>query len=312
MSSQIFKSPIPYIALILAHLIWGATFVVAKITLQEFPPSSLAFLRFSLACLLLAPFLWAQRKKISIKKEDLPKLLAIGIFIITLNITFFFEGITRTTAINAAALTMIIPISSVLLGWLYLKEKIYLINLFGVLMGFMGALVIIGLPQIISGTYSSEVVLGNVLIILAALSFVLGAVFSEQMLKKYSTLTITAIAFLTGAVTFFIPAASEYIQNPIWPENITELGILGLLYMTMLSSISAYFLFEWGLARTNLIRADLLQYIEPFVATLLAATILAERVSASFLIGAFLIAIGVYLGTLAKEIHHRHHKPHRI
>lgn len=286
--------------------------MVAKITLQEFPPSSLAFLRFSLACLLLAPFVWAQRKKINIKKEDLPRLLAIGIFIITLNITFFFEGIVRTTAINASALTMIIPISSVLLGWLYLKEKIYLINLLGVLGGLMGALVIIGLPQIISGSYSAEMVFGNILIILAALSFVLGAVFSEQMLKKYSTLTVTAIAFLTGAVTFFIPAASEYIQNPGWSENITILGILGLLYMTMLSSISAYFLFEWGLAKTNVVRADLFQYIEPFIAAALAVLILGERISLSFLIGATLIAAGVYLGTLAKEIHHRHRKAHRI
>ena len=192
MSSQILIKPLPYIALVLAHLIWGATFVVAKITLQEFPPSSLAFLRFSLACLLLAPFVWAQRKKISIKKEDLPKLLAIGIFIITLNITFFFEGIVRTTAISASALTLIIPISSVLLGWIILREKIYLVNLLGVFLGLTGALVIIGLPKIITGNYSPTEMLGNVLIILAALSFVIGAVIYQQMLKKYSTLTVTS------------------------------------------------------------------------------------------------------------------------
>ena len=312
MSSQILIKPLPYIALVLAHLIWGATFVVAKITLQEFPPSSLAFLRFSLACLLLAPFVWAQRKKISIKKEDLPKLLAIGIFIITLNITFFFEGIVRTTAISASALTLIIPISSVLLGWIILREKIYLVNLLGVFLGLTGALVIIGLPKIITGNYSPTEMLGNVLIILAALSFVIGAVISQQMLKKYSTLTVTAIAFLTGAVTFSIPAAMEYFKNPSWPSNITALGVVGLLYMTMLSSISAYFLFEWGLSRTNIVKADLFQYIEPFIAGILAVTILSERISLSFLIGSLLIAIGVYFGTLAKESHHRHHKAHRI
>ena len=49
MTSQILKKPIPYLALILAHLIWGINFIVAKITLQEFPPMSLAFLRFALA-----------------------------------------------------------------------------------------------------------------------------------------------------------------------------------------------------------------------------------------------------------------------
>src|SRR3989338_3836112 len=135
MSSQILRQPIPYLALIIAHLIWGANFVVAKITLQEFPPMTLALLRFAFASLFLAPFFFAESKKIKINEVHLPKLVAIGVLIITLNITFFFEGIKRTTAINASILTLIIPMLSVLLGWWFLKEKIYLINLVGVGLG---------------------------------------------------------------------------------------------------------------------------------------------------------------------------------
>lgn len=312
MSSQVLSKPLPYLALILAHLIWGANFVVAKVTLQEFPSNSLAFLRFGLACLLLAPFVWAQRKKTKIDRVDLPKLVAVGVLIITLNIAFFFEGIQKTTAISASALTLIIPMLSVLLGWLFLKEKIYLINLLGVVLGLLGALIIIGLPQIILGNFSTQVILGNILIILASVVFVIGALFSQQLLKKYPTLIVTAIAFLVGTITFFIPALKDYIQNPSWMSNITFLGVLGLVYMTMLSSISAYFLFEWGLSKTDIVKADLFQYLEPFVATALAVTILGERISLSFITGAILISAGVYLGTLAKEIHHRHHKAHRI
>lgn len=311
MASGILTKPIPYIALILAHVIWGANFVVAKVTLEEFPPSSLAFLRFGLACLFLAPFVFIQRKKIKIEVKHLPKLIAIGILMITLNITFFFEGIIRTTAINASVLTLIIPMLSVLSGWLFLKEKIYLLNLGGVLLGLLGALIVIGLPQIITGNFSSTTLLGNILIILASISFVIGAVFSQQLLKKYSTLIITAVAFLVGTLTFIIPAVREYIQNPSWTNNITILGFLGLIYMTILSSISAYFLFEWGLSKTDIVKADLFQYIEPFIATSLAVVILGERISASFLLGSLLIAVGVFLGTLSKEIQHRYHKAHR-
>lgn len=312
MSSQIIKKPIPYIALILAHLIWGANFVVAKVTLQEFPPMSLALLRFAFASLLLAPFFIAETKKVKIDKNDLPKLIAIGILMITLNITFFFEGIKRTSAIDASFLTLLIPMLSVLLGWWFLKEKVYLINLFGILLGFIGALVIVGLPQIITGTVSAKILVGNVLIILASISWVMGATISKKVLRKYSSLVTTAIAFLVGTITFFIPASFEYIQNPNWVNQITILGILGLIFMTLLSSISAYFLFEWGLSHTSITIADLFQYIEPFVATIFAVTLLGENVSISFLIGASLIAIGAYLGTLAKEAHHRHHKAHRV
>ncbi len=272
---------------------------------------TLALLRFAIASLLLAPFFLAETKKVKIDKKDLPKLIAIGVFIISFNITFFFEGIKRTTAINASILSLIIPMLAVLLGWWFLKEKIRLINLLGVVLGFLGALIVIGLPQMVNGNTSLQTLMGNILIILASTSWVIGAVISKSILKKYSSLTITAIAFLVGTISFFIPAAIEYIQNPAWTAQVTIIGILGLAYMAFLSSVSAYFLFEWGLSKTSVIAADLFQYIEPFAATILAITILNEKMSTFFLAGASLIAIGVYLGTLAKEAHHRH-KAHRV
>jgi len=206
---------------------------------------------------------------------------------------------------------MIIPILSVLFGWWFLKEKILLINLLGISLAFGGTIIILGLPQLIMGNLTPQMLTGNFLIILASISWVGGAIISKQLLIKYSSLVITAVSFMVGTVTMVIPASYEYIQNPGWPSSITMLGILGLTYMTLLSSISAYFLFEWGLSKTSVVIADLFYYIEPFIATILAVAILGEKISKSFLFGAVLMAVGVYLGTLAKERYHRH-KQHRI
>jgi len=301
-NSQILTKPWPYLALILAHIIWGANFAVAKVTLQEIPPSTLAFFRFALASLLLAPFFLAETKKIKIKTADLPKLVLVGILMVTLNITFFFAGIEKTTVINASVLTLIIPMLSVILSWWFLKEHIFIVNLIGIILGLVGAMVIVGFPEVTSQT---STLIGNILIVLAAISWVVGALVSRKLLKTYSSLEVTAIIFMVGTVTFFVPAAIEYIKNPAWVGNITSLGILGLVYMTLLSSVSAYFLFEWGLSRTSVITADLFQYIEPFVATIVAILVLGEFISMPFAIGAVLIIIGVYLGTFAKQIHHR-------
>lgn len=286
--------------------------MVAKVTLQEFPPMSLALLRFALASLFLAPFFLAQTKTVKIDKKDLPSLVGVGVFIIALNIAFFFEGIKRTSAIDASVLTLIIPIISVLIGWIYFKEKIYLVNLMGALSAFLGAAVVLGLPQFLTGTLSSQIVLGNGLIILASFSWVTGAVFSKKMLQKYPSLTVTAVAFMVGTVVMIIPAALEYVNNPSWPGEVTILGILGLTYMTLLSSISAYFLFEWSLAYLSLASSSLLQYIEPLVATVLAVLLLGEQITATFVIGSILIILGVHLGTLGRKPHHLKLKTHRI
>lgn len=312
MSSQILKTPLPYIALIIAHLIWGANFVVAKVTLTEFPPMSLAFLRFALASLLLAPFLYAETKKVTIDKKDLPQFILTAILIISLNITFFFEGIKRTSAINASVLTLIIPILSVILGWFFLKEKVGILNLLGIFTAFLGTLIIIGIPEMLLGNFPPREIIGNILILSASITWVWGSIVAKRLLQKYPSQIVTTFAFLVGTLTFFPPAAVEYIQNPGWPNHISVIGIFGLIYMTLLSSISAYFLFEWGLSKTSVISANLIHYIEPFAASILAVLILSENITIEFIMGTILIISGVYLGTMFMGAHHRSHKLHRV
>lgn len=311
MSSDILKKSWPYLAIIVAHIIWGINFVVAKLTLGEFPPMSLAFLRFFLALLLLLPFLLTAKSKLNIKKEDLPGLFSIGVLMVGFNIAFFYLGIVKTTVTSASVLTMIIPVLSVFLAWAFLKEKIYLVNLAGIATGFLGAVLIIGFPALFLGDkLSKEVLIGNFLIILASLAWVAGAIVSKKMLQKYPTLTITTVAFLAGMIVFLIPALFEYLQNPLWVTQVTILGVLGLIFIATLSSVSAYFLFEWGLGKLGIIKADLFQYLEPLIATSLGVMILGEKLQPLFFLGALLIGVGVYWSTLGKT-HHKHHKAHR-
>ena len=246
MSSTIIKKGWPYLALVLAHAIWGVNFIIVKLTLQEIPPMTLAFFRFSLASLLLLPFLvisneppWtnicrifrflpkiqtSQKNSLDelegktekfIRKEDLPKIVIISILMVGLNIALFLTGISKTDVISASVLTMIIPVISVILGWSIMKEKIYVVNIFGILAGLIGAIAVLGIPLIpIGAGFGNNAMVGNFLIILSSISWVIGALLSKQILKKYSTLTITYMVFLIGAFIFLIPAINEFLQNP--------------------------------------------------------------------------------------------------
>ncbi len=301
------------LALILAHTIWGINFIVAKVTLQEIPPYSLSFLRFFLALILLLPFILIERKKMKFDLKDLPYLLLAGVFMTTFNIALFYEGIIRSNPIDASVLSMIVPIVSLLIGWSILKEKIFTVNLVGLGFGLIGSLIVLGVPQYLAGIgslNSSSNLFGNLLLILSAVFFVIGASISRFYLKKYSSLLITTGMFITAALVFLLPAINEYLKNPTWVNNVSGLGIFGLIYIVIASSISAFFLFEWGLMKLGVIKADLFQYIEPLIATSLAVIILGENLKYSLIIGGVLIGLGVYWGTKGKE-HHKLHKAHR-
>ena len=310
--AHIAKSSWPYLALLTAHLVWGVNFVAAKLTLTEIPAMSLAFSRFFIALLLLLPFLWVERKKIKVKLADLPLLFIAGSLTITLSITLFYAGISRTTATDASVLSLNVPILSVLIGWWILKEKVYIINLVGIVFALVGAILVIGLPSIlVSGKpLSSERLVGDLLIVLGGLSWVAGAILTKKLLKEYSSLSLTAILFLVGTVSFSYPALREYLADPQWIYKVTYIGFTGLAYIVVASSIAAFFLYEWGLHKAGIIKANLFQYIEPLIATTLAVFILSEDISYSFIIGSILIGLGVYWGTIGKKFHH-HHRAHR-
>ncbi len=307
------KAMLPFLALLVAHLIWGLNFVVVKVTLQEIPPMSLSFLRFFLASLFLIPFLLTEKTRIKVKsRADLPRIILVGTLMTTIHIGLFFEGILRTTVIQASALTITIPIISVLISWIFLKEKVYIVNIFGIILGLLGALVLIGVPlQFLGQSLEPETLIGNGLILLTCISWVIGAILSKPLLKKYSTLHLTTFIFVTGAISFAIPAMSDYLYNPGWVEKVSVLGILGVFYITLLSSISAYFLFEYGVGKVGVITADVFQYIQPVIAVLLSIFVLGEGLRGAYLYGIALIILGVYLGTYLKDAFHKHHRAHK-
>lgn len=313
MNSEIFKKPVFYLAIIAAHLIWGGNYVFAKITLTEIPVMSLGFLRYGLASLLIIPFLLSlEGKDKKIKFEHLPKLILGALLIACINIAFFYLGLKRTTAIDASVLELSIPIISVIAGWWFLKEKIFAANLVGIVISLLGALSIIGIPLLFLGNFSSKQLFGNLLILASAASFVSGSLIFKKMLKIYKPVVITAVTFLIATIAFALPAFMEYLANPNWVLKVSILGIFGLVYITVLSSICAYFLLLWGLNKIPLSHANMIQYLEPAVAATLAVPLLGERISFSFIIGTCLIVLGVYWGTLGKEEHHHpHHKHHR-
>lgn len=297
---------LPYFAIVAVNLIWGATPVIAKLGLEEFPAMTLAFLRFFLASLLLLPFVLTAKKGMRINRVDWPIIVGIGLALVTFHIFFFFEGLKRTEAIDASVLSLVVPIFSVLAGWWFLREKIYVINLFGVLMGILGALTIIGVPLLFLGDLTAQRLIGNVLVVLSGLMFVIGAVLSRKALKLYSPLTVIFYAFIIGAISFFPLMVIDYFRDPNWVYRVTLVGLSAVVFLTFLSSISAYFLYEWGIKRIGIIRADLIQYIQPAIAASLAVPLLGERISYSFVVGTCLIVLGVYWGTLGK-LDHGHH-----
>lgn len=281
------------LAFIIANIIWGFASPIFKLSLTNITPFILAFLRFSLASLILALFL---RKRVCLpvmEKHDLTYLIIYAITAITGNITFFFLGLQLTLAMNVPVIASSQPIMIFLFAYFFLREKFKKNKVIGMLVGTVGILAIVLEPIYYNGLDGNA--FGNFLIILATISGAVGMVVGREIFKKYDPIVLTFWAFAISAVSFLPPAITEYVQHPTIFQTLDSRGIVGIIFGSVFSSAFAYGLFSYGLSKIQASEASLFIYIDPIAGTILSYFMLHEPITSPFLIGALFIFAGIFI-----------------
>ncbi|OGG14643.1 hypothetical protein A2773_02550 [Candidatus Gottesmanbacteria bacterium RIFCSPHIGHO2_01_FULL_39_10] len=275
------------LALITANLIWGAASPIFKLSLENISPFLLAFIRFLGAALILLPFAFS---KLNINKRDIPKLVLLSLFGITLNISFFFLGLKLSPSINAPIIASSGPVLLYIFSIFILKEKTHPKVLVGLLVSLLGVLIIVGQPIIENGF--NVAIIGNLFFLLATVGTVGHAIVSKSILDRYEAVTITFWSFIIGSITFLPFAFIEIVNyNPL--PALDYRGILGIIFGIFLSSALAYLLYEWGIKKIEAQEVGIFTYIDPVIAIMIAVPLLGEVVTTIFLLGSILIFLGI-------------------
>lgn len=289
------------LALAGAAIIWGATAPIMKLTLKTVPLYSLAFIRFGMASLILLPTI---KNRLHVNKEDIPILILSAIFGVTFNISFFFWGVSLTTALNSGIIFAATPILTLFFAKLFLKEKTTNQLIWGSLLGILGISVIVGKNIATDGVSLSSY--GDLLILVALFSFTAYEILGKKLLEKYNFLTITFYTFTIGAISFMPAAAYELISEPNWYMRLNASSYLGIGYGIIFSSFLAYSLWDWGLSKSKAQNAGLFFYLDPISAIAFSVLLLSEKVTPVFIIGTILIFCSLFIaeGHLPGRHHH--------
>lgn len=282
------KSNLPYFAVAVACLIWGAASPVFKWSLTNIPPFTLAYLRFSLASLLLLPFAY---KRLHVDKGDIKTIIAIGFTGITLNISFFFLGLERTSSLNSSLIIASEPLFLITFSLIFLKEKIRRNIIFGMLVSLAGFFIVI--EKSLFGE-NHGTLLGDFFILLATLAYVTSTILSKEIFSKYEAITVTFWSFIVGTLSF-LPLLIYEAMHPLWLTGLKVNGLIGIAFGAVLSSAVAYYLYNWGIKRVDVSKSAVFNYLNPISGILLAIPLLGEKPSFFFIIGSLLVFLGVYV-----------------
>ncbi len=280
--------------MLLVFIILAATFtpIFAKLTVAEISPLSLGFFRFGLAAILFYITLKIRKQNLKFDNKDYPRLILLALLCIPLNQFFFLNGIKLSYASHSGIIYSLNPVYAYIIAVLLRYEKFNYSKLISILLTVAGICVIF-YEGLTSANVSSDVIKGDILLLLAVFTFSMYLTLGKNIIGKYGALKTSAFVFLVGSV-FYIPLFIYDLPN-FTLQNLSYKGIIGFIYLSVVVAYFAYFVWYYALRSIAVSKLTTLSNISPLLTVLFSIIFLSEHISVFFIIGSVITLLGVFV-----------------
>jgi len=284
---------LPYIEVFFAVVVWGASFIATKVALAYASPITIVWLRFAMGVVILGVAVVLRRQFTLPNKNEWGYFALLGFLGITFHQWLQSNALVTSEASTTAWIVATTPVFMALLGWLVLKEGLGWVTISGILLAFIGVLVVVSDGDITSISIREFGAPGDVLILISAVNWAVFSTLSRRGLKSYpASLMMFYVMSFGWVFTSFLFIPSEGLSEI---PRLTVNGWIGILFLGIFCSGLAYIAWYDALQALSAAQTGVFLYIEPLVAVAVAAIVLAEPVTWASLLGGAVILIGVWL-----------------
>ncbi|HMU91737.1 MAG TPA: DMT family transporter [Anaerolineales bacterium] len=275
-----------------AASIWGGMYVVSKVVLEVIPPFALLSIRLVMGALVLGIIIYFRKDKVVFSKEQFWKSFFVGVVGYGVSLGFQFVGTKLSTASNGSLVTSATPAFVLIFAPFLLGEKTTTRRIVALVVSTLGVLAVID-PR--NAELSPTLFWGNMSLLAAALTWALYSVLVRKVSQSGDLLTSSTVMLLGG-----LPSS---IAFGLWEVNTQGVGAItpgiigGLLFLGIVSTAIAMFLWNYAFAELPAAVASLTFFAQPVVGTLLGWFFLAEKITPLFLFGGALISVGILIAT---------------
>ena len=272
-------------------VLWGTTWIFIKIGLVDLPPITFAAARFALAVAILLPVIWVRELPWPRSAAEWKLIALTGFLQFSFNYSTVFWAEQHITSGLAAVLQAMITVFGLLLAWIFLPaEKITRLKIFAVCLGVIGVAVI----------FIEQLRIESVLAFAGCVAIVTGAFAAAQasILIKARGSSLHPASLVCTQMICGLPALLIYALvaegNP-FTFNWTWTAVGCVVYLTVLGTIAAFWLYYWLLSRIESTKAMMISLVTPLIAVLMGAIFLGERLPPQTLFGGLLIISSIGL-----------------
>lgn len=278
---------------LIAASIWGGMYVVSKVVLEVIPPFTLLTIRLVMGALVLGGIILL-RPKSGFTRQQFRDSFLVGVVGYGISLGFQFVGTKLSTASNGSLVTSATPAFVLLFAPFLLGEQPTLRRILALAASTLGVIAVID-PR--TADFSSSLFLGNLSLLAAALTWALYSVLVRKVASSADLLASSAIMLLGGLPSSLLASVWELQTQGM--GTITPGIIGGLLFLGIISTALAMFLWNYAFAAIPASAASITFFAQPVVGTLLGWFFLGEQVTPLFLLGGALIGVGIVIA--AKE-----------
>jgi drug/metabolite transporter (DMT)-like permease len=282
-----------FFAATFAAVVWGLSFIATKVAVVEVSPITIIWLRFTIGFAFLGVAVLIRRQLAWPAARDLPYLALLGFIGTTLHQLLQATGLKTIQANTTAWIVATIPVFTALLGWLFLKEKIKVWGIIGIVLAAIGVALVVtdgDLGSLVSGGAFS---LGDGLVLMSAPNWAIFSVFSRRGLRAYPPALmmfyVMGLGWLLNSTLFLARHGFSELAN------LSIGGWLGIIFLGVFCSGMAYIFWYDALQVLPVAQTSVFIYLEPLVTAAAAAVLLAEPLLVSTLVGGMLILLGVWI-----------------
>lgn len=286
------KSVLGLLSGLIAASIWGGMYVVSKVVLDVIPPFALLSLRLILGAATLGVSVFFQKNRTFTKRNFRDSFL-VGIVGYGISLGFQFVGTKLSTASNGALVTSATPAFVLIFAPFILGEKNTTRRMVALVISSLGVIAVID-PR--TADLSSSLFVGNLSLFAAGLTWALYSVLVRKISLSADLLTSSTVMLMAGIPTSVLFGAFELNNQAIGGE-ITFGIIAGVLYLGIISTALAMYLWNYAFAELPAAVASLTFFAQPVVGTLLGWFFLGEKITPLFLAGGVLIGIGILISS---------------
>ncbi|MGP4073271.1 DMT family transporter [Piscibacillus sp. B03] len=285
---------VQWLLILVITVLWGYSWVLMKDALQFMGPFTFSALRFVTGGATMMVIVWLMRVGWP-PREAMPHLMVVGILQTSIVFILVMYALRFIDAGKSSLLLYSMPLWSGLLAAIFLRERISAVRWGGVGLGVVGLLIVMGADAL--SHQSADVIIGELLIILSAVSWGASNVYYRLKLSVLSKLQVNAYQMLFGTIGIGLVAwFVEGGESITWtPESVYY-----VLFTGVLASALCFTVWFMLLGSLDMIGATMPSLLVPVFGLFFGWLLLDEVVTMSVVLGAGLILSGVFLASVRK------------